>query len=52
MTIEERKKSLPNKPDLPEPEPETEPENPVKLELSEDNLDIPAYKRKGVKLKS
>jgi hypothetical protein len=48
MTIEERKNSLPIKPDLPE----DEPENPVKPELSEDNFDVPAYKRKGIKLKS
>jgi hypothetical protein len=54
MTVEQRKKSLPIKPDLPEdePKPEPEPENPVKPELSEeDELDVPAYKRKGVKLK-
>jgi len=31
---------------------EDEPENPVKPGLSEeDELDVPAYKRKGVKLK-
>ena len=49
MTIEERKKSLQNKPDLSE----DEPENPVKSGLSEeDELDVPTYKRKGIKLKS
>jgi hypothetical protein len=47
MTIEERLKSLQIKPDLSE----DEPENPVKAGLSEDELDVPAYKRKGVKLK-
>jgi len=48
MTIEQRKKSLQIKPDPSE----DELENPDKPGLSEDNLDIPAYKRKGVKLKS
>jgi hypothetical protein len=47
MTIEERQKSLQIKPDLPE----DDRENPVKAGLSEDELDIPAYKRKGIKLK-
>jgi len=48
MTIEERKKSLPIKPDPSE----DEPENPDKLGLSEeDELDVPAYKRKGINLK-
>ena len=47
MTIEVRLKSLQIKPDLSE----DEPENPVKAGLSEDKLDVPAYKRKGVKLK-
>jgi hypothetical protein len=51
MTIEERKKSLQIKPDLSEEEPETE--NLVETGLSEeDAFDIPAYKRKGLKLKS
>jgi hypothetical protein len=48
MTIEERKKSLSVKPDLSE----EELENPDKAGLLEDDLDIPAYKRKGIKLKS
>jgi hypothetical protein len=48
MTIEERKKLLPIKPDLSE----DELENPVKPGLSEeDELDIPTFKRKGLKLK-
>jgi hypothetical protein len=47
MTIEERKKSLQIKPNLPE----ENPENPDKPDLPEDEIDIPAYKRKGVKLK-
>jgi hypothetical protein len=48
MTIEERKKSVQIKPDPSE----DEPENLVKPVLSgEDELDVPAYKRKGVKLK-
>ena len=48
MTIEERKKLLPIKPDLSE----DELENPVKSGLSEeDELDIPTFKRKGLKLK-
>lgn len=60
MTIEQRNKSLPIEPELPEDKiederelPEDEPdEDPVKPALSEeDELDIPAYKRKGVKLK-
>ena len=48
MTIEERKKSLQIKSDLSEDEIEA----PVTPETSEDDeLDIPAYKRKGIKLK-
>jgi hypothetical protein len=48
MTIEERKKSLQIKPDPAE----DEPENPDEPGLSEeDELEVPAYKRKGVKLK-
>jgi len=47
MTIEERKKSSQNKPDLTE----DESKNPVEPGLPEDEIDIPAYKRKGVKLK-
>ncbi|MCJ7821190.1 MAG: hypothetical protein MUP53_08300 [Bacteroidales bacterium] len=48
MSIEQRKKSLQIKPDLPE----EEPEDSDKPSLSEeDELDVPAYKRKGVKLK-
>jgi hypothetical protein len=48
MTIEERKKSLQIKPDPAE----DELENPDEPGLSEeDKLDVPAYKRKGVKLK-
>jgi hypothetical protein len=48
MTIEERKKSLPIKPDPSE----DEPQNPDKPSLfEEDELDVPAYKRKGVNLK-
>ena len=48
MTIEQRTKTLQIKPDPSE----EEPENPVKPVLSgEDELDVPAYKRKGVKLK-
>ena len=48
MTIEQRKKSLQIKPDPSD----DEPENPDKPGLPEDELDIPAYKRKGIKLKS
>lgn len=48
MTVAERKKSLQIKPDLPEDEPDV----PVKPGLSEeDGLDVPAYRRKGIKLK-
>ena len=48
MTIEQRKKSVQIKPDTSE----DEPENSVKSGLSEeDELDVPAYKRKGIKLK-
>ena len=47
MTIEERKKSLQIKPDLSD----DELENPVEPSIPEDEIDIPAYKRKGVKLK-
>ena len=48
MTIEQRKKSLQIKPELSE----DELENPDKPGLSEeDELDVPTYKRKGVKLK-
>ncbi len=48
MTIAERKKSVPVKPDPSG----ANSENPDKPDLSDDELDIPAYKRKGVKLKS
>jgi hypothetical protein len=48
MTIEERKKSLQIKPDLSE----EEPEDSDKQDLSEeDELNVPVYKRKGIKLK-
>jgi len=48
MTIEERKKSLQIKPEISE----DNLENPVEPGLSEeDDLDIPTFKRKGVKLK-
>ncbi|MFZ4437631.1 MAG: hypothetical protein ACOYOS_04330 [Syntrophales bacterium] len=47
MTVAERKKAVPVKPD---PSAD-EPENPDKPDLSENELDIPAYERKGVKLK-
>ena len=48
MTIEERKKSLQIKPDPSEDEPDN-PANPSLAE--EDELDVPTYKRKGIKLK-
>lgn len=57
MTIEERKKSLQIKPDLPEipvkpDQSEDEPELPVTPETSKDDeFGTPAYKRKGIKLK-
>jgi hypothetical protein len=48
MTVAERKKSLPIKPEISK----DELENPAEPGLSkEDELDVPAYKRKGVKLK-
>jgi len=48
MTIEERKKSLQIKPEISE----DNLENPVEPGLSEEyDLDIPTFKRKGVKLK-
>jgi hypothetical protein len=48
MTVAERKKSVQAKPDLSE----AEPDNPANSGLSEeDELDVPTYKRKGVKLK-
>jgi hypothetical protein len=48
MTVAERKKSEQSKLDLSE----DEPDNPAKPGLSEeDEHDVPAYKRKGVKLK-
>lgn len=53
MTIGERRESLQDKPEMSEAETEDETEVPVTSESSEEDfLDIPAYKRKGVQLKS